>query len=54
MESNTVSTIWKDGMQTAAAWLEETDIEISDEDKALARRYLIKRNAKDLIGMLGL
>ena len=49
-----MSTIWKDGMQTATEWLEGISIEISDEDKALARRYLIKRNAQDLIGMLGL
>lgn len=45
---------WKDGLQSAAMWLESTDIDVSNEDKVLARRYLIKYNAEDLIGMLGL
>jgi hypothetical protein len=39
---------------TAAAWLESTDIEIKDEDKIMARRYLIKHKAHDICEILGL
>ena len=49
-----MSTMWKDGLMTAAAWLETTDIEIKEEDKTMARRFLVKRGAYDVCEILGL
>lgn len=43
-----------DKLGNAAAWLETTDVTLTDEQKELARRYMIKRGAGDLIGMLSL
>jgi len=47
-------TIWRDGLMSAAAWLETTDIDIKDEDKVMARRFLIKHNGHDICEILGL
>jgi hypothetical protein len=45
---------WVDGMNRAGAYVNNPIPKVSAEEQELARRFMIKHGAEDLIGMLGL
>ena len=45
---------WTDSLSQAASYMNSPMIEITKEQAELARRYMIKHQAEDLLEMLGL
>ena len=45
---------WVDSMNRAGAFVNNPIPKLTDEDRELARRYMIRHNAEDLFGMLDL
>jgi hypothetical protein len=45
---------WVDGMTKAHQFVDGLVVNVTEEDQELARRFLIKSGAEDLLGMLDL